>query len=326
MRKRRLLLAVIVPALLLVFVGTGCGWSKPEAGEIGVQRGAGPTEGKKFKDILCPGSGASFTGNDTVHYYPHSGVQRYYPLTVKAQTSDGFFVTVTGNLLFNTTFDCSDLGRARARAFDEKFGVRKFAELGGKDQNGLFPYDGDRGWGAFLDTVGRPIFVNEVVRVMQQFRCREMIASCVLVSGDGTKQEVGTARIDYTAIQTRVAEGMSKQMTDTLGGQFLTGWQFTIVQPKLEEEVQAGISRAQAAFANVSVQTAANQAADQQAQAAKKLAVVYEQSPALAEIEMLRILCGTNTNRTARGTAAGSGCNEANVYLGINPTVVASGR
>jgi hypothetical protein len=322
--------AVLIAAFLLL-AGTAC-FSKPEAGEIGVQRGGGPVEGKAFKDILCPGQGTKTVWNDSVHYYPHSGVQRYFTIgqgegdlkvPVRVQTSDGFFVTLRGTLYFNTTFDCTDDGRARVREFDSAYGVRKFAEPGGSDAGGKYPYEGDRGWIAFLDTVARPVIVNELAQTMQGFRCRELISSCALVTGDGTSAEVGTTRIDYEAIQQAVATGMQTEMEDTLGDEYLTGWRFVMQQPMLEREVQDAINRSQAAYANVSVQRAAKDAAEQQRQAAEKLAAVYESSPALAQIEMLRILCGTNaalaqTQRNAQDT---SGCNGANVYLGVDPVV-----
>jgi hypothetical protein len=319
-------------AVFLLLAGTAC-FSKPEAGEIGVQRGAGPLEGKAFKDIICPGAGTKTTWNDSVHYYPHSGVQRYFTIgegegdlkvPVKVQTSDGFLVTLRGTLFFNTTFDCSDDdGRESVRAFDSAYGVRKFAEPGGSDAEGKYPYEGDRGWIAFLDTAVRPIIENELARTMQDFRCRELISSCSLVTGDATQADVGTTRINYDEIQDAVASGLEREVTDTLGKTYLTGWRFRMLQPRLEGEVQNAINRSQAAYANVSVQRAAKDAAEQQRQAAEKLAAVYEQSPALAQIEMLRILCGTNAAlaQTQRNAKDASGCNGANVYLGVDPVV-----
>lgn len=69
----------IMLAVFLALTGTACS-TKPEAGEIGVQRGGGPIEGKTFKKVVCPGVGTSMIWNDSVHYYPHSGVQRYFTI------------------------------------------------------------------------------------------------------------------------------------------------------------------------------------------------------------------------------------------------------
>lgn len=313
-------LALALLALLL----TAC-MSKPEGDEIGVQRGAGSFEGSTVKDVLCPGDGTKTVWNDDVHYYPHSGVRRYYDVFVKAQTSDGFFVTIRGQLQFNTNFSCdTERQRQLVQDFDSKFGVRRFAELGGKDQDGYHPYDGDRGWGAFLDTVGRPIFVNEIVRTIQGFTCRKMIASCALVASDsGGQQNVGTAKVDYTAIQSTVAEGMADQMERTLGDEYLTNWSFTMAAPQLEKGVHDAIVRAQASYANVSVQNAARDAANAQAEAAERLASVYAKVPALAELEALRIVCGTNAAvaQTQQG-AKETGCNGAQIFLGVSPAVV----
>lgn len=314
--------------LVLVLLATGCG-SRPEPGEIGIHRGAGPLEARKIKAVICPGAGSKFIFNDNIHYYPHSGIQRYFTIgqgegdlkvPIKVQTADGFLATIQGTLFFRTTFDCNgDAGRENLEAFDNEFGVRKFPHPEGGSYQ---PHEGDKGWVAFLDALVRPVIANEMAQTMQNFRCRELISSCALVTSDGS-QQVGTARIDYTAIQNAVAAGMETEMLEALGGSYLTGWRFVMQQPRLEQEVQDAINRSQASFANVSVQRAANQAAEQQRQAAEKLASVYERSPALAQIEMLRILCGTNAAlaQTQKGAKDSPGCNGANVYLGVDPVV-----
>ncbi len=316
------ILFAAVVLLVLLAGASGC-FERPEAGRISVIRNGGPLDDRGIRAVLPPGAGNSWIGFfSTEHEYASSSVQRFYTITanveggdklgvdvVRTQTSDGFLVGLEGTFYFTTSFDGSERGRQLVRKFDEQFGVRTFRSPASGAR--LPPWEDDEGWGAFLDQIIRPIIDNQIRTAMLRFRCDELISSCALVSRRG---EVGAGDIDVgpetnanlQRIEEEVVEGVIDEVNATLGEEYLTNWRFELVRPTLPDEIQASINSAQAAFARITEARAEAERAKAQRQAAQTLAEVYERSPALAQIQMIR---------------EAKELDGANIYIGIDPVV-----
>ena len=323
---RRAAIGLVLASLTLLVAGTGC-WDRPEAGKISVVRNGGPLDDRGIREVLPPGEGNSWTGLfSTEHEYPSSTVQRFYTITadpragdklavdvVRTQSADGFLVGLEGTFYFTTAFDRSERGQELVQKFDDQFGVRTFP---GNDGQLWYPWDGDEGWGAFLNAIVRPVIDNQIRTAMLRFRCEELISSCALVAAQGE-----TVRLDEDAgaetnanlqrVEEEVVTGVRKELAQTLGEAYLVNIRFELVRPTLPDDIQAAINRAQAAFARISEAKAEAERAEQQRKAAETLSAVYEKSPALAQIQMIR------EARELDG---------ANIYIGIDPVVSTGGR
>lgn len=308
--------------VIVLLMATG-GFDRPEAGQISVIRNGGPLDDRGIREVLPPGTGNSWIGFfSSEHEYPASSVQRFYTITaddvagdkpgvdvVRTQTSDGFLVGLEGTFYFTTAFDVTANGQELAAKFDDQFGVRTFAVPGSGER--LPPWDGDDGWAAFLDQIVRPIIDNQIRTAMLRFRCEELISSCALVArqgnvGAGDVESGQENNANLQRIEEEVVRGVIDELEATLGEEYLTNWRFELVRPTLPDEIQASINSAQSAFARITEARAEAERAKAQRDAAQTLASVYEQSPALAQIQMIR------EARELEG---------ANIYIGIDPVV-----
>ena len=312
-----------VLALIIVLSVAAGSFERPDAGRISVIRNGGPLDDRGIRGTLAPGANNSWIGVlSSEHEYPASSVQRFYTITaearggdklgidvVRTQTSDGFLVGLEGTFYFTTAFDGSKRGQELARKFDDQFGVRTFNVPGSGVR--LHPWEGDDGWGAFLDQIIRPIIDNQIRTAMLRFRCDELISSCALVSrqGEVTAGDVEVGRqtnANLQRIEEEVVQGVIAEVNETLGEEYLANWRFELVRPTLPDEIQSSINSAQAAFARITEARAEAERAKAQRRAAEALASVYERSPALAQIQMIR------EARELDG---------ANIYIGIDPVV-----
>lgn len=328
--KGRLKFFYALPLLLMAFAFTGC-TGRPEAGEACVVRNGGPFDNKNIRQILHPGVGTAWVGiGSSVRCYPAAYVQRYYTITslgggdrpgvdvVHVQTADGVQVGIEGTFYFNTAWDFSqgDIKAADAllKDFDTQFGTRTFPGVTGGNYH---PYDGDRGWSAFLDAIIRPQIDNELRQAILKFDCAQIISSCVLIQSNGqtasiNKKDTAKTNVNLQQIQDDVDAGLKEDIRRILGEDYFNKIHFQLVKPTLPDNIQQAVNEAQAAFASVSKAHAAFKAAEQQKLAAQQLAKIYESSPQLAAIEQLKILCGTASGR--------GGCSNAQVILGLNPS------
>ena len=315
------LVALIVAAFVFVVAASG-GFDRPDAGKISVIRNGGPLDDRAIREVLPPGAGNSWIGLlSTEHEYPSNAVQRFYTITaegqgdrpgvdvVRTQTSDGFLVGLEGTFFFTTGFDGSRAGQQLVARFDDQFGVRTFALPGTGERR--HPWEGEDGWAAFLDQIVRPIIDNQIRTAMLRFRCEELISSCALVARQGGRAagviEAGQENnANLQRIEEEVVRGVIDEVNRTLGAEYLTNWRFELVRPTLPDEIQASINRAQSAFARITEARAEAERAKAQRQAAQTLAAVYERSPALAQIQMIR---------------EAKELDGANIYIGIDPVV-----
>lgn len=318
------IVAVILVILLIVGGIAACtGFDRPNAGEIAVVRNGGPFDDRGVREVLAPGAGTSWIGMfSNTHRYPSDAVQRYYTITadpeaagdrpgvdvVKTQTGDGFLVGLEGTFFFTTAFNGTDEGKSLVTAFDNQFGVRTFPVPGSGSE--AHPWNGDKGWGAFLNSIVRPIIDNELRIALLQYRCEELISSCGLVASQGQNIEVkdigSTNNVNLQAIQEKVEQGVTEELNRALGQSYFKNVSFRLVRVQLEPRIQDAINEALAAFAKVTTAKAGVEQAEQQRLAAEKLASIYEKSPALAQIQMIR---------------EAKDLNGATIYIGVNPVV-----
>lgn len=319
-------LAVGIPtlvALLIVVTAVSGSFTRPEAGQIGVVRNGGPLDNRNIRQILPAGSGTTWIGwQSNAHFYPAAFVQRYYTITsdakrgdrpgvdvVQVQSADGILVGIEGTFYLQTAFDATGSGRKLLQDFDNRFGTREFPVKGSARR--ARPWQGDPGWGAFLDAIVRPIIENDLRKSIARFRCEELVSSCALVATQGEVAVSAVAgrraNLNLQKVQDDIDSGLAQDIQTTLGEQYFHDIRFRLSRVTLPDKVQAAINDAQAQFALVARARAQVQQAQQQRLAGLKLADLYRRSPALAQIEQIRELA-----KLPRGS---------NVYIGIQPIV-----
>ncbi|GAA2451415.1 hypothetical protein GCM10010191_81880 [Actinomadura vinacea] len=294
----------IILAVALVLVGGPTlsallgGYERTGGGEVAVVRNGGFFDDNKIRQVIPQGSGRTWVGlYSKVHRYPAQ--QRFYTITSeakKAETSgvdvvtvpsaDGVNMGIEGTLYFTLNQD-----RAALRAFDDKFGTRKFRGGGGDT---YYPWEGDKGWLAFLDQIVRPVIDNDLRSQVNSFRCAELVSSCALVQNTSAKPRQGAQAQSNNAniakVQTAINTSLAADLRSTLGGDFLTNIRFNLVKVALPDRVQDAVDRAQAAFAQVSEAQAKVATAQAEAAANKARQDGYNKCPTCARIEELKAL------------------------------------
>lgn len=288
-------LAVVLPLL----IGVLGGFDRTSGGEAAVVRNGGPLDNNKIRQVIDPGSAATWTGMwSTTHKYPAQ--QRFYTITsdtnrgdrsgvdvVNVPSSDGVSMGIEGTLYFSLNLD-----HATLRKFDDKFGTRKFTAADGSLR---YAYDGDNGWSAFLDQIIRPVIDNDLRTQVNTFRCAELVSSCALVQNNsGGNQQTSLPAQNNNAniakVQAAINTSLAQDLQQTLGADFLTGIHFNLARVTLPPSVQQAVERAQAAFAAVSEAQArvAQARADAAANEARQNG--YNKCPTCADIERLKAL------------------------------------
>src|SRR3954453_9465069 len=205
---------------------------------------------------------------------------------VHTPTSDGVDVGIEGTLYFTLNVDHGVL-----RTFDDKYGTRKFRGL---DGSARFAWEGDDGWSGFLDQGVRPVIDNDLREQINSFRCAELVSSCVLVQNGGSQQKVNangqSNNGNIAKVQQAINSSLSADLTQTLGGDFITGIHFNLVRITLPDKVQNAVNDAQAAFAQVTQAQAKVQQAKADALANREREHGYRDCPACAQIDTLKAI------------------------------------
>lgn len=297
------LLIVLVNVLSAIFGGM----ERTNAGEIGVVRNGGPLDNNNIRQVMDPSSGLTWTGMySTVHKYPAQ--QRFYTITaegsgdkpgvdiVHVPSSDGVDMGIEGTLYFNL-----NLRHDVIKRFDDKFGTRKFTL--GKDT--YYPWDGDKGWSAFLDQIIRPVIDNDLRVQIGNFRCADLVSSCALVQNTAAvpgqtpaaaPQSNGAANNNnISKIQDAINTSLATDLKETLGDEFIVNLRFNLVRITMPQNVQDAVNKAQAAYAQVSemqAKAAQSQAlvaqAQAEAQANEARQKGYTACPACAQIDIMK--------------------------------------
>lgn len=274
----KILLGFLGVVFVLFLLMGGCsGLENPEAGKIGVVRNGGPLDDKQIRGILEPGSGLAWTGiYSQTHYYPAN--QRNYIVTsdptrgdrpgadvFRTPTRDSVNVGVEGQVLFTL-----NTKSAVIKELDNRYGTRTNPVVG--SSNRLAPWEGDDGWGAFLDSWFRPTLDNALREEIAQFNCAELNAQCALVKNNtrniGNQAETN---VNFVKIQEQLQQSLQADLDKTLGGNFFQIQKVNLVGITLPEATQQAVDAANAEKAKVA-------SARYQAQQAK-----YKAQSALAQ-------------------------------------------
>ena len=284
--------------VLVLLIGTLSSFDKTSGGEVAVVRNGGMFDNNRIRQVIDPASGLTYTGMwSHVHKYPAQ--QRFYTITaagsgdrpgvdvVHTPTSDGVDVGIEGTLYFTLNLDHGVL-----KNFDDKYGTRKFRGL---DGSARYAWQGDDGWSGFLDQVVRPVIDNDLREQINSFRCAELVSSCVLVQNGGSQQKTDTNsgqsnNGNIAKVQQAINSSLSADLTQTLGGDFITGIRFNLVRISLPDKVQSAVNDAQAAFAQVTQAQAKVQQAKADALANRERERGYRDCPACAQIDTLKAI------------------------------------
>lgn len=285
MRTLLKLAAGIVVAVCLIIFVVGCskGIENPEAGMIGVVREGGPIDDKQIRGLIQPGSGIAWTGLfSRTHYYPSN--QRNYLVTSDRQrgdrpgvdifgtpTKDAVHVGVEGQVLFTLNLEPKVI-----KELDNRYGTRTNPTIG---QTGrVYPWEGDAGWGAFLDSWFRPTLDNALREEIGRFDCAQLNASCSLVrsrrSVSGTVTNVVLGQI-----QDRLQASLQDDLDRTLGGKFFEIQKVNIIRITLPLEVEEAVNIANAEKARVESERFKAQQAKYKSQAALSQARANRANP-----------------------------------------------
>ncbi|GAA2085637.1 SPFH domain-containing protein [Actinomadura alba] len=292
------LLVVGLPGLLAL----AGGFERTGGGDVAVVRNGGFFDNNRIRQVIEPGSGRTWIGfYSKIHRYPAQ--QRFYTITsekkrgdtagvdvVTVPSSDGVNMGIEGTLYFTLNLD-----HAALRAFDDKFGTRKFS---GPDGESNYAWEGDDGWLAFLNQIVRPVIDNALRTQINSFRCAELVSSCALVQNtsaprQGTRTsglQAQSNNANIAKVQTAINTSLAADLESTLGGKFVTNIHFNLVRVTLPDKVQESVDRAQAAFAQVSEAQAKVASARADAEANRARQEGYNRCPTCAEIEKLKAL------------------------------------
>jgi regulator of protease activity HflC (stomatin/prohibitin superfamily) len=257
---------------------------------VAVVRNGGMFDNNRIRQVIDPASGLTYTGMwSHVHKYPAQ--QRFYTITSNNGNGDRPGVDV----VHTPTSDGVDVG----------IGTRKFRGL---DGSARFAWQGDDGWSGFVDQVVRPVIDNDLREQINSYRCAELVSSCVLVQNGGSQQKVSangqSNNGNIAKVQQAINSSLSADLTQTLGGDFITGIHFNLVRITLPDKVQNAVNDAQAAFAQVTQAQAKVQQAKADALANREREHGYRDCPACAQIDTLKAIPANVTTFAPGGNFA----------------------
>ncbi|MFL5827966.1 MAG: SPFH domain-containing protein [Thermoleophilaceae bacterium] len=325
-KKRAKRIITFLAGLLLVvaIVGvSGARFARQDVGHVGVVRNGGPFDSRKVRQILAPGQGLTWTGwySQKPHSYPASHVTRLYTVTsdpkrgsrsgvdvITVPTKDGVQVGLEASvfLRFVGESDVKTLTR-----FDVSVGTRRFSTADGRE---LYPYQGDDGFNAMLDTIFRPVLENDLRAEIGRFRCAEIVASCAQVRGP-VASRLRQPSANVPRIQSWLATSLQRDLTTTLGQRYFWDIRVRLARIKLPGNVQTAVDKSQAQYASVNAARAEYKQARYQNARNQLLARTYNSSPALANIETMKALPPHTT------LILGPGGKTPNLLLGAGGTV-----
>jgi regulator of protease activity HflC (stomatin/prohibitin superfamily) len=297
--RRLITLLAGIAGLLLILAVSGARVVRQDVGHVGVVRNGGPLDNRAVRQIVMPGSGPTWVGwfSQPPHEYPASRVLRTYMVTsdaargarlgadvVHVPTKDGVQIGIEGTVYYHFT---GELDPTLLTRFDSTAGTRQYR---GEDGGLHYPYQGDQGWNAMIETLFRPVLENDLRRELGRFQCAELVPSCALlheITGKVPPVEPGAS---IAAIEQAINASLVADLTDTLGKPYFWGARFRLSRVSLPTNVQTSINNAQASYADVADAKAKAQQAAYKNEANRKLAETYDKSPALANIEALKAI------------------------------------
>jgi regulator of protease activity HflC (stomatin/prohibitin superfamily) len=297
----------IVAVVGLAAVIAGAAWlfsfKGVDSGEIAFVREGGPFDGRNVTEVRQPGSGPKPIGawnhQETLPVTERDLTDEVEQITVP--TRDGVNVVVNGQALFRLTTDPEV-----AKKFYLAFGRRKW------ENESL---SSDAGWSTFLRVRLIPILQDTLRQTLGQYECVQLNNTCVYVLNAEQALTEGSERAQEEAKQVNVTQvlqeaqdditGLLQQKLETgLGGAYFEGVRFQNLRVTFTPEIQARVEAAQAKRAEVaearleaerSTQAAEGETAvaREQAKQIKLQGRAYLPSPAQAELDKIKALCGT---------------------------------
>src|SRR5215207_8418985 len=188
-----LLIGGALVALICLIIAAS-GFSRTGPNEVGVVYNGGPLDKKTQRQLIAPSSGLTWTGwlSQDPRLYPSEGSPRRYIITsapsggdrvgvdnVRVPTEDGVDVVLEAKISFTTAFTGTGDDKLM-KEFDARFGNRTYPVPGGGTR--LHPWEGDEGFGAFLDTEFRPVLDNALRETIGRFQCKDLVSSCALLA------------------------------------------------------------------------------------------------------------------------------------------------
>jgi regulator of protease activity HflC (stomatin/prohibitin superfamily) len=281
-----------------VIIGLSCvRVARQDIGTVGVVRNGGPLDDRTIRQVLMPGQKLTWIGmySEAPHSYPASNVTRVYEVssdpsrnsaggkgdTFSMPTKDGVQMQFEGAayLRFIGEKDIEAL-----KAFDIGPGTRRFAAADGRL---LYPWQGEEGFSAMLNSVIRPVLDSDLRREVAQFTCVELVASCAIIRNVARVPPARTAS-SIARIETKINDTLEADLARTLGVRYFWDVRFRITRVSLPANVQQAIDDAEAKYAGVNGARAEVLQARFQNLRNRLLAQTYNASPALATIEALK--------------------------------------
>jgi len=303
-------IAAIGIGLLLVILALFALSSLARTGpnEVGVVYNGGPLDKKTQRQLIAPASGLTWTGwlSQDPRLYPSEGSPRRYIITstpgrgdrvgvddLRVPTADGIDVGLEAKISFTTAFT-GQSDDALVKEFDARFGNRTYPVPGQTAR--LHPWEGDEGFGAFLDTEFRPVLDNALRETLTRFRCEQLVSSCALLSNRGGQLDAASGdktNANLVEVQKAISTALNTDLAGNLGANYFKNVQVVVSAVRLPERVQTAVNEAQAQFAEVNKANADLQKARIRKRVNDTLGRSYENCPACAEIDALKSIPST---------------------------------
>lgn len=308
-------LGVVAIIVLLIVVSS---FSRTGPNEVGVVYNGGPLDKKTQRQLIPPASGLTWTGwlSQNPRLYPSEGSPRRYIITsdpgrgdragydlVRIPTADGIDVGLEAKISFTTAFT-GDPSDSLIKEFDARFGNRTYPVPGSGER--LHPWDGDDGFGAFLDTEFRPVLDNALRQTIGRFRCEQLVSSCALVGNNGSSSKPldsssgAKTNANLLQVQDAIAKSLADDLNGNLGREYFKQVQVIVSGVRLPQQVQTAVDEAQAQFAEVNKSKADLQKARIRKQVNDTLGRSYDNCPACAQIDALKSI-PANVNAISLG-------------------------
>jgi regulator of protease activity HflC (stomatin/prohibitin superfamily) len=298
------ILAFVV--VLLVFIVAGpwaMAFNSTDAGHVAIVRAGGWFGGNGIIGIIDPAHKVTNTGlYTTLHEYPSQ--QRTYTISadpkqgdapgvdvVSTPSSDGVQMGIEGTVYYQLNLDHGVLTK-----FDNVYGTRAYAF----NNDSYHAYDGDDGWGAFMNTQVRPTIDSAIRQAVADHACSELNATCALVKDSTQLASLAkgqSTNVNYAAVESTINADLARDINAQLGADpnnpktwYLTGIRFTLRKADIPQNVQDAANNALAAFAQVSQKQAEVQQAQLDAQANAARQQGYNACPTCQIIDELKAL------------------------------------
>jgi len=312
--KKMLGVAAAIIGVLLIVGVSGARVARMDIGHVGVVRNGGPFDSRSIRQVVNPGSRLTWIGwfSQNPHKYPASHVTRLYTVTADAKrgardgsdvitlpTRDGVQVGIEAAVYYRFV---GEKDPETLKRFDGSVGTRPFRTPSGEL---LYPYQGDAGWNAMVDSIFRPMLENELRKQIGSFRCAELVTSCALVRGPAATG-LRSPSANLPRIQERIDSSLERDLTSTLSQPYFWDIRFRLARVTLPGNVQTAVDDAQAKFAGVNGARAEMRQARYINARNRLLSQTYNKSPALANIETMKALPRSATVILSTGGGSGN--------------------